>query len=240
MFTIREVGDMLVSIVALGFLFSFSPGFLPEGSPWLMNLLMATLLSGVVWTLHVAAQKLMARRYECRTIYFMSPHFIAVSVLLTLFISVMSFGQFVLVVAAVGFVNVSTKYSMRLGYKFMGLTLKETGEVAVAGWIANVLFALLLKVLHPAYPAFFTYFIEMNLWVALFNLLPIPPLDGSKILSWNVAAWVVSLALSITLLLTLPFLGLIESLLLLFLVLVVGFFVVQRLLPAPTGARYAE
>ncbi len=240
MFTIREVGDMLVSIVALGFLFSFSPGFLPEGSPWLMNLLMATLLSGVVWTLHVAAQKLMARRYECRTIYFMSPHFIAVSILLTLFISIMSFGQFVLVVAAVGFVNVSTKYSMRLGYKFMGLTLKETGEVAVAGWIANVLLALLLKVLHPVHPAFFTYFIEMNLWVALFNLLPIPPLDGSKILSWNVAAWVVSLALSITLLLTLPFLGLIESLLLLFLVLVVGFFVVQRLLPAPTGPRYAE
>lgn len=240
MFTIREVGDMLVSIVALGFLFSFSPGFLPEGSPWLMNLLMATLLSGVVWTLHVAAQKLMARRYECRTTYFMSPHFIVVAILLTLFISVMSFGQFVLIVAVVGFVNVSTKYSMRLGYKFMGLTLKETGEVAAAGWIANVLFALLLKVLHPIYPAFFAYFIGMNLWVALFNLLPIPPLDGSKILSWNVAAWVISLALSITLLITLPFLGLIESLLLLLLVLVVGFFVVQHLLPAPTGARYAE
>ncbi len=63
-------------------------------------------------------------------------------------------------------------------------------SVSAAGILANVLFAffslLLLKVLLP-YPGstvyfLLSYFAKVNLILASFNLLPIPPLDGSKIL----------------------------------------------------------
>ncbi|MCK4405684.1 MAG: hypothetical protein KAV43_04175, partial [Hadesarchaea archaeon] len=30
----------------------------------------------------------------------------------------------------------------------------------------------------------------INLWLAFFNLLPFPPLDGEKVFSWSPAAWV--------------------------------------------------
>jgi Zn-dependent protease len=30
----------------------------------------------------------------------------------------------------------------------------------------------------------------VNIWLGLFNLLPIPPLDGSKIFAWNFIVWI--------------------------------------------------
>jgi Zn-dependent protease len=240
MFTTRELGDFVVSAVVLGFLFSFSPGFLPQGSPWLLNFLIATILATFVWGIHIITQKILAKRYECNVIYFMSPHFIAVSIMFTIFITVMGLGQFVVVIGLVGFIDVTTKYSMRLGYKFMGLTLKETGQIALAGWIANISLAIFFKVLQPIHPAFFIYFMTMSLWIALLNMIPFPPLDASKVISWNFAVWSVAIILSVTLIVALPLIGLLESLLLLVAVLFVGFFVLQRLIPIPTGAGYAE
>jgi len=29
----------------------------------------------------------------------------------------------------------------------------------------------------------------VNLWLAAFNMLPFPPLDGGKVLSWNPIIW---------------------------------------------------
>jgi Zn-dependent protease len=41
---------------------------------------------------------------------------------------------------------------------------------------------------------------RLNLWLAAFNLLPFPPLDGFKVFSWKPAVWALvalpSLALS--------------------------------------------
>ncbi|MBR4227309.1 MAG: M50 family metallopeptidase [Candidatus Methanomethylophilaceae archaeon] len=36
----------------------------------------------------------------------------------------------------------------------------------------------------------------LNASLALFNLIPIPPLDGSKILKWNVVIWIIAIALA--------------------------------------------
>ena len=61
--------------------------------------------------------------------------------------------------------------------------------VALAGPMANILLAifgaLTLRFLDPASGAFafFIIFIWANMVLAFFNLLPIPPLDGSKVLA---------------------------------------------------------
>ncbi len=39
-------------------------------------------------------------------------------------------------------------------------------------------------------------FSEVNAYLALFNLLPIPPLDGSKIFSWDIFLWAIMIASS--------------------------------------------
>ncbi len=63
--------------------------------------------------------------------------------------------------------------------------------VAVAGPVSNLLivafFAILLRFspflgLTGAFLEFSTLIILVNLWLAFFNLIPVPPLDGSKIL----------------------------------------------------------
>lgn len=62
--------------------------------------------------------------------------------------------------------------------------------VAVAGPVANLLLALLLGILlrfaldqlSPALFSLLTILIFYNISLAIFNLIPVPPLDGSKIL----------------------------------------------------------
>jgi Zn-dependent protease len=40
------------------------------------------------------------------------------------------------------------------------------------------------------------FFAYINAWLALFNLLPIPPLDGSKMIRTNPALWLPVIAVA--------------------------------------------
>ncbi len=67
---------------------------------------------------------------------------------------------------------------------------RDTILVSIAGVGANILVALgclfiyyLLKPFVPFLALFFGIGVAINLLLALFNLIPIPPLDGSKILA---------------------------------------------------------
>lgn len=68
------------------------------------------------------------------------------------------------------------------------LSKKETTYVALAGPGSNlllaVIFALIIRFLplNQAITAIFFQFIYLNLVLAVFNFIPIPPLDGSKLL----------------------------------------------------------
>ena len=66
-------------------------------------------------------------------------------------------------------------------------------KVALAGPATNIalaaFFALFMRLyngdaisLSPLVVALLTYGVSINIWLAIFNLVPIPPLDGSKIL----------------------------------------------------------
>lgn len=67
--------------------------------------------------------------------------------------------------------------------------------VALAGPAANLIMAFVMARIYPlvveplplnwalAVRAFFQVTISLNIWLAVFNLLPLPPLDGSKVLA---------------------------------------------------------
>jgi Zn-dependent protease len=98
---------------------------------------------------------------------------------------------------------------------------KENGIVSLAGPLTNfAVFAVFLAIFyilnpHSAFTSIaiqlsspssyinlliaFTVFI--SLWLAFFNMLPITPLDGSKVLAWNAPVYIVMLAAIIGLLL---------------------------------------
>jgi Zn-dependent protease len=37
---------------------------------------------------------------------------------------------------------------------------------------------------------------RINIWLALFNLIPFGPLDGAKILKWNKGIWLITIAIA--------------------------------------------
>jgi len=43
---------------------------------------------------------------------------------------------------------------------------------------------------------FFSYISFINSYIAFFNLLPIPPLDGSKVIIWKNWLWLIMIVLS--------------------------------------------
>lgn len=65
---------------------------------------------------------------------------------------------------------------------------RDMGIVGIAGPVTNILIALMLAQLirwgfFPALAGVFFWGVMLNLSLAIFNLLPIPPLDGSRVLA---------------------------------------------------------
>ena len=52
-------------------------------------------------------------------------------------------------------------------------------------FLAGIFFAAYL--LSPL--SIFSFAMMVNIWLAVFNMLPIPPLDGSKVLAWDKRIW---------------------------------------------------
>jgi len=67
--------------------------------------------------------------------------------------------------------------------------LKGLAAVALAGPVSNVVFAVVLAVVamaclkfSPSAADYFAQGVRLSLYLAIFNFLPVPPLDGSKLL----------------------------------------------------------
>nr|MDO8099042.1 AN1-type zinc finger domain-containing protein [Candidatus Njordarchaeota archaeon] len=76
------------------------------------------------------------------------------------------------------------------------------GKTAAAGPAANVAFGAAmvgLLFIFPDFAVFLLLGVYVSGWLALFNLIPIAPLDGQKILHWNKAAFSILIVASIAL-----------------------------------------
>jgi Zn-dependent protease len=62
----------------------------------------------------------------------------------------------------------------------------------------NICLAVIFLVLDMIQPTLlFALGAQVNTWLAIFNLIPLGPLDGAKILGWNKGAWLVALIIGI-------------------------------------------
>jgi len=82
----------------------------------------------------------------------------------------------------------------------------EMGQIAVAGPLANIAIAAITLPLYlfvfyetPPMGQIIGFVCLINSVLATFNLLPLGPLDGIKIIRWNVNVWIISLITAITL-----------------------------------------
>jgi len=74
------------------------------------------------------------------------------------------------------------------------ITREENGKISLAGPLTNVAVAAIFLPVWLLSNSLFTFFLGfegmyINIFLALFNLLPIMPLDGAKVFGWSKARW---------------------------------------------------
>lgn len=97
----------------------------------------------------------------------------------------------------VGAVVVSTYKFGRWGMKARHPDMKEIGLIATVGPLTNLVLASIFNAFSGStlFGTTLEYLASINAWFALFNLVPIKPLDGGQIFYWNQVVWLFLLIL---------------------------------------------
>lgn len=175
-FSRTELQHLLISVGVL--VAAFTIWLLRTAMPLEFSLLAALLAVGTGFVLHEMAHKFMAQRFRCWAEYRYFPF----GLLLTLISSVAGF-----LVAAPGAVHVAGVASRR-----------ENGLISLLGPVTNLgtgAILLPLGVLTGGLVSSLLLFAAyINLFLGVFNILPVPPLDGSKIYRWNLPLYILTFA----------------------------------------------
>lgn len=171
-----EINQLLKAWLAISFAFAIvlGGGFTPD---FAVVFIIALLTVGIAFLLHEIAHKYVAQQYGCWAEFRSYDLGLALAIMMAMLLQV--------VFAAPGAVMIS------------GLvTLEENGKIAAAGPITNMILAVmfwfagsLLVSGNGWVMLFFSYGYAVNSFLAFFNLVPIGPLDGNKILAWSRPVW---------------------------------------------------
>lgn len=188
LFSKDEFKDIIISIAVITFIFAY---------PYVEFVLLGFSVVAVAFLLHELAHRYLARRFGCSAKYKIWYEGIFFSLLFLLF------GYKVI---APGAVVVYPYRFGRWGHRVKHLTVSEMGIISVAGPLAN----LLLAIFSTFIPGYFNFISSFNVpfylrphiinaWLAFFNLIPVPPLDGSKVMRWKPWMWAFFFIISIVL-----------------------------------------
>ena len=185
-FTGKEIRDLIISfiVIALGFTILYSNGDYSH-----VTLIFPIVMIGVGagFIFHELGHKFVAMHYGYYAEYELWP----TGLLIALASSFFGF-----IFAAPGAVVI---YSQ-------GMDEKTNGLISIAGPLVNIALGLIFFLILGSLGNYVytetgaivqlicVLGTRINFFLAAFNLLPIPPLDGSKVMSWSVPIWLISFA----------------------------------------------
>lgn len=187
-FTKKEIRDLIISfiVIALGFTILYSNGDYSH-----ITLIFPVVMIGVGagFIFHELGHKFSAMHYGYYAEYELWPTGLLIAL-------VSSFFGFIF--AAPGAVVIYSN----------GMEERTNGIISIAGPLVNIALGLIFFIIlgslgNPIYTEtgdilslICVLGTRINFFLAAFNLLPIPPLDGSKVLSWSVPIWVITFAIA--------------------------------------------
>lgn len=187
-FTGKEIRDLIISfiVIALGFTILYSNGDYSN-----IGLVFPIVMIGVGagFIFHELGHKFVAMHYGYYAEYELWP----TGLLIALASSFFGF-----IFAAPGAVVIYSN----------GMEEKTNGIISIAGPIVNIILGLIFFLILGSLGNFvytetgaIVYLIcvlgtRINFFLAAFNLLPIPPLDGSKVMAWSVPVWLITFAIA--------------------------------------------
>ena len=184
----REIRDIAVSAAVLAAVFAYDG--IGKLSTFPQLFLMSLVAVSLGFVLHEMAHRQVAKKYHYHAEYRLWPH----GLLLAVLIAVATNGSFVF--AAPGAVMMQPIAGLR-----HAVTRKAMGMVSLAGPLTNIAIAGAFAAAGIFFPhAIFGMGARINIFLALFNLLPLPPLDGSKVFAWDSKAWAIVFAAAVAML----------------------------------------
>jgi Zn-dependent protease len=185
----REIKDIIIAWLAISICFTIVLGSFdlisiiskktePIANLWLY-LVISLIVTGTSFICHELAHKFAGIYYGAKAQFVLWPSTLLLSIGFALLVG--------FVFVAPGAVYIYDKQ----------LTRKQNGLTSLAGPAINILMGLLFIIAflilgspHTGLASLITsYGIYINFWIAMFNLLPIGPLDGRKIFQWNPFIW---------------------------------------------------
>jgi len=87
-------------------------------------------------------------------------------------------------------------------YIYGNITRKQNGYISIAGPAVNIVVALFFGLIAFAVPNGIvnltgTIGFQINMFLAMFNLIPFGPLDGVKVFVWSKTVWLVTFAIAL-------------------------------------------
>ncbi len=179
----REFRDMVVAALALSLAFSFLLSrrqFLSGNlsiNAVLLNVGIAVVSVATGFILHELAHRFVSRKFGCHA-EFRLWNF---GLLLAIFTSFLGF-----LFAAPGAVYIYGE----------NISRKQNVLISIAGPLTNIAGGILLLIIsivffssNQVFALIFGAAASLNFGLAFFNMIPFPPLDGSKVITWNPLIW---------------------------------------------------
>ncbi len=179
MISTREARDIIISTVAISLALSIAQGGLklfaaPSKLLFLVSFFAITVGTGFV--LHELAHKFVAMRFG---------GYAEFKMWLQGLVMALAFSVFGFVFVAPGAVYI---YAPRI-------TKMQNGLISLAGPLTNLALSVVFLAVAAIFPLdvggmnVWYFASKINVWLGMFNMIPIFPLDGSKIMDWNLWIW---------------------------------------------------
>jgi len=187
-FSETEIIDLLWAWAAISFAFTVLlgggiSGIQEAGLSFIILFVVAAVTVGIGFIFHELAHKIVAQKYGCWA-EFRKWNF---GLILAVMMSFLGF-----IFAAPGAVMIDGMVSR-----------EQNGKISIAGSLTNIILALLFLAVGymvgattPLINMIIFYGFFINAFLALFNMIPVPPLDGSKVIAWSFSAWLAVAAVS--------------------------------------------
>ena len=197
-FSKTEVKELLVSWLALSFCFAFTR----QLSSFIILFPISLLVVGAAFVVHELSHKLVAQRFGLMASYRMWSWGILLALLTAILTELI--GRKI-IFAAPGAVYIF--YPVAPFYLDYERVREAEIKISIAGPLSNIIMAFLFFFISQLGGWFFLlgYIgFQVNAFLAFFNLLPFPPMDGWKIFRGNIVLWVILFLISIV---TMTYLG---------------------------------
>jgi Zn-dependent protease len=187
---LRELSSLLLSWIVISFLFSAYYLFY-DTSIFPLVFILYAVAAGAGFLLHEIAHRDVAQHFGCKAYYRIWPWGLVISLALSLF---GAYTGTLFVFATLGAVYI-VPMALTSSTDFQAMK-RINGIISLAGPLMNLALAAFFCLLYlvggmSLWGALGQLGLQINVWLAAFNLLPFPPLDGSKVFAWSKIAWAV-------------------------------------------------